>query len=336
MTEPTTVNTGLVVANTGDLVDLWATDALNPNFSALDGYFGGVQTITVSNAPITLTSPASFTPTPSGGPVQSQNAVLRFTGTLTSGVQVTLPVPGYYIIDNSASGNFVLSFRAIGSGAVIAIDQGDVQHIYNDGTNVKFVNFGRIGAIEMWAGYSAMPAWVTACTNVPYLLCDGTIYNISAFPVLGNRLLAKFGGNGLTTFAVPDLSGRVSLPYDQTGTRITVAGSGINGQSIGASADNQSVTLTANQIPTINSNRTQNITVTFSNPVVTYNGTFSGSVPTSGGFGGGFNSPANVSLQGPSVSTSNAISVTSNNTGGALHTNVQPSLVTGIPVIRAA
>jgi hypothetical protein len=142
----------------------WGSNALNPNFVSIDGLFGGTTTISASNAPIVLTSPSGFTPTPSAGPTQAQNAVLQFTGTLTANVQVTLPIPRYYIINNQTTGAFVLSFRAIGSGQVIAVDQQDDVHIYNNGTNVRFVNLGRIGETAMWAGITALPAWVTACT----------------------------------------------------------------------------------------------------------------------------------------------------------------------------
>ena len=38
-------------------------------------------------------APAGFTATPTPGPTQSQNRVLRFTGTLTANVAVTLPLP---------------------------------------------------------------------------------------------------------------------------------------------------------------------------------------------------------------------------------------------------
>ena len=37
MTEPMTVNVGLIVPNTGDLVDAWGSAATNPDFSAIDG-----------------------------------------------------------------------------------------------------------------------------------------------------------------------------------------------------------------------------------------------------------------------------------------------------------
>jgi Phage Tail Collar Domain len=241
----TTVNSGLITPGTGELVGLWGSNALNPNFVSIDGLFGGVTTISASNAPIVLTSPSGFTPTPSAGPTQAQNAVLEFTGTLTANVQVTLPIPGYYIINNQTTGAFVLSFRAIGSDQVIAVDQQVDVHIYNNGTNVRFVNLGRIGATEMWAGLSALPGWVTACTQQPYLLCDGTVYNFTAYPALAQRLGGAFGGNGISTFAVPDSRGRLQLPYDGTGTRITTAGSGINGQTIGAGGGQQDLSIRA-------------------------------------------------------------------------------------------
>lgn len=334
MAEPSTVNGGLIIPNTGDLPGTWASAALNPDFVALDGQLYGVQTISASNSAIVLTSPANFTPTPSGGPTQAQNAVLRFTGVLTANVQVTLPLPGFYIVENLTTGSFVLSFRALGSGDVIGIDQGEVQHIYNDGTNVKFVNLGRIGASEIWAGLSGMPAWVTACTVPPYLLCDGSVYSFSTYPYLGARLKGAFGGNGISTFGVPDLQGRVPLPYDGTGSRITPAGSGLNGQTIGAALDKQTNTLlTANLPPytpsgTISGNTT---TAGLNNlAIILGNGTTSA---VGGGAVGAITTPAGVTTQ---IGVEGTLNGTAQGGTSTPVNNVQPSQVTGIAVIRAA
>lgn len=248
MADPTTVNIALIVPNTGADVDTWGAVAINPDMVAMDGFIGGVQTIGVTNAPVTLTAPAGAI-TPGPGPTQSQNRVLRFTGAMTANVQVTLPLPGAYLIDNRTTGNFVLSFQGVTATEVIAVDQGNIVEIYNDGANVRFVNLGKVGALELWGGISAIPAWVAACTVRPYLLCDGTVYNISAFPSLGGKFGATFGGNGATTFGVQDLQGRVPLAYDGTGVRITVAGCGINGQMIGASQDKQNNTIVTLNLP---------------------------------------------------------------------------------------
>lgn len=65
-----------------------------------------------------------------------------------------------------------------------------------------------------------------------YLVCDGTVYNISDYPLLANHFETQFqtknhfGGDGITTFAVPDLRGEF---LRGTGTNShTNQGSGLN------------------------------------------------------------------------------------------------------------
>jgi hypothetical protein len=218
---------------------------------------------------------------------------------------------------------------------VICIDRGDVQHVYNDGTNVRFVNTGRVGHMEMWAGLSAMPAWVLNCTVPPFLYCDGTVYNFSAYPYLGARLGALFGGNGTTTFGVPDLRGRVPLAFDGTGGRITTAVCGLNGQAIGQAIDTQGVVLTAAQIPSIAS----------SGGGVAVSGSISGSLDGGGGgvagggtgiAGGPGNSNSGGHVSGTFSGSTAALNVLTAGTLGQVHPNVQPSQVAGIWVIKAA
>lgn len=337
MVNPRTVNLGIIVPLTGADVDTWGEDDVNPNMVSLDGLIGGRQNISVTNVPITLTSPSGFTATPGSGPTQAENKYLAFTGTMTGNVRVTLPLPGHYIIDNQTTGNFVLSFQGATATEVIGAPPGAVFSIFNDGSRVRFVDMGKPGDDEMWNGLTAMPAWVTACTVRPYLLNDGTVYNIADYPALGARFGSTFGGNGITTFAVPDKRGRVSIPYDGTGTRITVAGSGLNGQTLGASIDSQSVTLTASQIPTINSGGNNSISVTSSNEKIALG---NGSSVRGDGLtnaGGAWYGPASLNpwTIGAVVSSgNNAIAVVSTNTGGLSHPNVQPSIVAGISVTK--
>lgn len=338
MVNPQTVNVGIIVPLTGADVDLWGSLDVNPNMAAIDGLFGGVQIITVAAAPITLTAPAGFVPTPSGGPTQAQNRVLKFNGAMTANILVTLPLPGAYIIHNFTTGNFVLQLRAAFAGEVVAIPPGECVEVYCDGTNVRFINLARVGAMEMWAGLSALPAWAGSCTILPYLICNGAVLNVSDYPALGAQLLGKFGGNGITTFATPDLRGRVPLAYDGTGARITVAGCGINGQTIGAAIDQQTVTLAANQIPSLTSvNAAQAISVTA-------DGT-GRHVPSSSAATVGVPASATTSsfagVSAPSgwgdttsFSGANSISVAYTNAAQLAVNNVQPSIVTGIWVIK--
>lgn len=336
MAEPTTVNGGLIIPATGDLVGTWGSAGVNPDFVAIDGALWGVQQISVSNAPVVLTAPSGFTATPSGGPTQAQNAVLTFTGAMTGNVQVTLPIPGPVVIRNFTTGAFVLSFRAIGSGAIIAVNQGKTQTVYNDGTNVDFVNLGGdIGEISMWSGRSSMPAWVLACSKAPYLLCDGTVYNISSFPYLGGLLNNQFGGNGISTFAVPDLRGRVQVPFDATG-RITTAGCGINGTTIGATnpgGTGQNQTLATANLPAYTPSGS--IAVTPSGTITVQGFAQSGGQVSTGV---SFGSNNGGQLQENFLTLSSTAAFTGNAQGGTSTPVpvVQPSMITGIAVIRAA
>ncbi len=341
MADPLTLNVGMSIPTRGSDVGVWDVP-VNGDFVALDGFQGGVQTIALSNLPVTLTVPAGFTATPSAGPTQAQNAVLRLTGVQTGNVTITLPMPGYYIVENLCTGNvgWVVVLQAATATQVIAIDRGMCQHVYNDGSNVRFVNLGATGQMEFWAGYSSIPAWVSNCTIPPYVLCDGGTYTYATYPALGNRLGATFGGNGVTTFGVPDLRGRVPLAYDGTGVRITPGISGINGQSMGSAADNQGITLNANQIPTITSAGTNTININNNGQVGIAATSSPGNISatnaaTQPGAVVPFSTAGNWSGS-ISLNTANNIFVQSNNTGGQSHSNVQPSQVAGIWVIRAA
>ena len=241
-------------------------------------------------------------------------------------MQVTLPLPGEYTIQNLTVGNFVVTFAAAGAGNVTATPSGSIMHVWNDGTNVWPVKPTIPGALTFLGGVNAVPAWITACTVQPFLLCDGSVYNYSTYTALGNLYGGSFGGNGITTFGVQDLRGRVPLAYDGTGIRITEAGCGINGQTLGAAGGAETEPLTVAQLPSITStNPTQNISLgsnipasalPFGNTSVTPSGTFLVPYSNSG--------PVNI------TNSVNSITVTSTNTLGNAHANVQPAQVSGI------
>ncbi len=327
MAEPQTVNGGLIVPNTGDLVGTWGSAALNPDFVAVDGFLCGVQTVSASSVPITLTSPAGFTPTPGGGPTQAQNAVLRFTGAISAGISVTLPLPGYYIIENLTTGAFILQFRAIGVGQLICVDQGEIQHIYNDGTNVRFVNLGRIGSYLDICDAS-VPPWISNCTVPPYLLCDGSTFSAVTYPYLN----VKLGGTTL-----PDYRGRNSFYLNGGTGRLTSAGAGIDGNTRFATGGNNGIT--AGLMPGITVAGTLSVTVGTNPPNVPAS-TAGVSDLTAQIQGGVTNIPTSASgfVNVTSWTGSATGTLTSSNTLGLGTTmqNATPGIVGGIRLIRAA
>lgn len=59
-----------------------------------------------------------------------------------------------------------------------------------------------MGEIRMWAGNYAPAGWV---------LCEGQTLNIAQYTTLFSLLGTNYGGNGTTTFNLPDLRGRVPV-----------------------------------------------------------------------------------------------------------------------------
>lgn len=74
----------------------------------------------------------------------------------------------------------------------------------------------------------AVTAFAGAVLPTGWLLCDGTVYNFSAYPNLGPVLGSTWGGNGVTTFAVPDMRGRLSVGAG-TGAGLTARTLAANG-----------------------------------------------------------------------------------------------------------
>jgi microcystin-dependent protein len=77
---------------------------------------------------------------------------------------------------------------------------------------------------------------------VNWVLCNGQLLSISEYQVLYALIGTTFGGNGQTTFAVPDLRGRSPLGQGN--------GAGLPPAVVGQIAGTESVTLTLPQIAT--------------------------------------------------------------------------------------
>ena len=101
-----------------------------------------------------------------------------------------------------------------------------------------------VGGVIEYYGETPPTNWVFAA---------GQALSRSEFPLLFSRFGTRYGaGNGTTTFNVVDKRGYVGIGRDNmNGTaagRVTTAGSGIDGTTLGAVGGSQSVTLTEAQI----------------------------------------------------------------------------------------
>lgn len=74
-----------------------------------------------------------------------------------------------------------------------------------------------------------------------WAFCDGSLLPISQHTALFSLIGTYYGGDGVTTFALPDLRGRTAIHAGQ--------GNGLSPYVIGQAGGVESVTLTINQIP---------------------------------------------------------------------------------------
>ena len=92
-----------------------------------------------------------------------------------------------------------------------------------------------IGMIVQFGGNFAPRAWA---------LCDGQLLAIASNTALFSILGTTFGGDGRTTFGLPEMRGRVPVHSGNGST-----GPGLSSRSLGEKGGAETVTLTANQIP---------------------------------------------------------------------------------------
>jgi len=84
-----------------------------------------------------------------------------------------------------------------------------------------------VGEIRMFAGNFAPAGWA---------FCDGALLPISEFETLFNLIGTTYGGDGQSTFALPDLRSRIPIHQG-------------NGHTLAQADGSETVTLTLNQIP---------------------------------------------------------------------------------------
>lgn len=89
-----------------------------------------------------------------------------------------------------------------------------------------------VGEIRMFAGNFAPRAWS---------YCDGQLLAVSGNDALFSLLGTTYGGDGRTTFGLPDLRGRFAMHQG--------SGPGLTLRRIGQSGGSERVTLAASQVP---------------------------------------------------------------------------------------
>lgn len=236
----TTTNVKYSTPAHGSNVNTWDADPVNNNSLISDAIFGSVTSTALSNVPVTLSATAL------------QVSVLRFSGALSGNVAVTISaIRKSWFVENLCTGAFVVTLTG-GSGNIIALPPGSCQ-VYWDGTNMSFINLGRVGQYWDYAG-AGVPAWVAACTVPPALHCNGGAFSAVTYPLL-NAIL------GTTT--LPDSRGRTRFALDAGTSRLNTNG-GIDGTTrFAGGGTGTGLGIGQNNLPNVNFNLSINDTRTW-------------------------------------------------------------------------
>jgi len=159
-----------------------------------------------------------------------------------------------------------------------------------------------IGSIVLFAGNFAPRGWA---------LCQGQLLPISQNAALFSILGTTYGGNGQSTFALPNLQGRVPLGNGN--------GQGLSPRVLGEVIGTEQVSLITSQMPAHNhligvSSTAATVPAGSGNFIGSANGDFSGDGVT-------------VNVFGPATPNATLNPATVNVAGSSLpHDNMQPSL----------
>ncbi len=185
-----------------------------------------------------------------------------------------------------------------------------------------------VGTVADYAGSSAPTGW---------LLCYGQLVSRTTYADLFTAIGTTYGvGDGATTFGLPDCRGRVGVGKDNMGgtaaSRVTTAGSGVDGATLGAVGGAQNHTLTTAQLASHTHTGTTNSDGTHTHNIV--KAAFNGATGTST-----FVSTVDTKVTLPEQLTpvtgtftdsagAHTHTITMNNTGsGDAHNNMQPSII---------
>ena len=153
-----------------------------------------------------------------------------------------------------------------------------------------------LGQMTYFAGNFAPRGWA---------LCDGQLLPISQYSALFSLLGTTYGGDGRTTFALPDMRGRTLIHAGR--------GPGLTPRNLGAKVGSETNTMTVNQMPSHNHTGAMKAST----------GAASGGTPTVLGTGGttyiGRSGAIDVTMTGGTVEVGH-------NGGGQPINNMQPSL----------
>lgn len=243
---------------------------------------------------------------------------LSITVHATNGANPTLNVDGLGALPIVTDG----SGAAVPAGTLIANSPYEFA-FSNSSSHWRLKNF-YVNPYNVPVG-GGMLYFASTVPNSNFAFPNGAAISRATYSILFGLIGTQYGiGDGSTTFNLPDLRGRVPAGLDGGTSRLTGLLMTPDGNTLGATGGTQAWALSLGQLPTgITSSGANSISVT-STTANTVTGTVQSANVTGGADRALTSNGVNAAIT--SANAAQAIAVTSNNTSGQAHTNVQPTL----------
>lgn len=231
----------------------------------------------------------------------------------------TVTVPGAVFAADASSG-----FYKTTNGIGVSILGVQVAEFVAGGVNGARV----LGELVSFTGSTCPPLFVFPAGQTLSRTTYAALWTFAQLEITAGNTLWN-NGDGSTTFGIPDLRGRVPVAADAMGgtaaSRVTTAGSGINGAVLGTAGGGQNVTLlTANLPPYAPAGTIANGAISVTTQITSVTNGATGAFATGNGGGGSANL---TSVLGPSQAASSFTGSAQGGTSTPVF-NMQPSIIT--------
>jgi len=178
---------------TGENAGTWG-DKTNTNLNLIQQAIAGYQGVSIAGGAQTTALVMS-----NAALSNARNMVIEFTGAITGDQIVTIPngIEKYYILKNSTSGAFTVTFKYASAGSGIALTQGFLTAAYGDGSEIYKVDLTTLQGTIATAQIANL-----AVTSAKLASFAVTTARLASLAVTSNRLAT----NAVTTAKLNSLA----------------------------------------------------------------------------------------------------------------------------------
>jgi len=233
---------GIEKMATGENAGTWG-DKTNTNLDIVNTAIAGYVEQSIAGSADTT----ALTITDGAATATLQNAVIKFTGTISGNQVVTIPdsIEKTYIIINGTSGAHTVQFKTVsGTGVTFAVSDKGTKLVFSDGTNI--VDAGLGGATDLDGtelildadGDTSLTADTDDQIDIKIAGADDFRFTANTFTALsGSAFVGNLTGNASGTAATVTGAAQSNITSLGTLTTLTVDDITINGSTISDAGD---------------------------------------------------------------------------------------------------